>query len=87
MPRPGPRRQFVGARMSDEQIRALDAIAEREGVDRSEIVRRAVDAYVGADLDAAREFARWELGDADWADLIVRAYLDPARARGVGHAE
>lgn len=46
MPRTGPRRQNVAVRMSAEQISALDAEAERQGVDRSEIVRRAVDAYL-----------------------------------------
>jgi metal-responsive CopG/Arc/MetJ family transcriptional regulator len=46
MPRPGPRRQYIGARMSEQQIVAIDRAAAREGVDRSEIIRRAVDLYV-----------------------------------------
>lgn len=32
-------------------------------------------------LDAAREFARWYLGDSGWADEILGAYLDPEDAR------
>lgn len=46
MPRPGPRRDLVCVRMSAEQIAALNEIAAREGTGTSEIVRRAVDAYV-----------------------------------------
>lgn len=47
MPRPGPRRQQVAVRLSAEQIAALDAEAERQGVDRSEVVRQAVDTFQG----------------------------------------
>lgn len=32
-------------------------------------------------LDAAREYARWHLGDPGIADRILRAYLDPEAAR------
>lgn len=28
-------------------------------------------------LRAARRLAGWELGDKSWADLIIRAYLNP----------
>lgn len=30
-----------------------------------------------AGLAAARRLARWEIGDADWASRLIRAYLDP----------
>lgn len=33
----------------------------------------------GRRMDAARARAQWELGDATWADTILRAYLDPDR--------
>lgn len=46
MPRPGPRRQFVGARMSAEQIDGLRAAAELAGVDVSDIIRQAIDEYL-----------------------------------------
>lgn len=46
MPRPGPRRQFVGARMSAEQIDGLRASAELAGVDVSDVIRLAVDEYL-----------------------------------------
>ena len=48
MPRPGPRRDLVCVRMSAEQIAAIDEAAARDDTDRSEVVRRAVDAYVEA---------------------------------------
>lgn len=32
-------------------------------------------------LDAARELCRWFLGDSNWADEVLLAYLDPAAAR------
>jgi hypothetical protein len=32
----------------------------------------------GDGLDAARRYAGWQLGDRSWADLILRAYLNPA---------
>lgn len=32
-------------------------------------------------LSAARALARYEIGDADWADMIISAYLNPAEAR------
>ncbi|MDF9748687.1 hypothetical protein [Arthrobacter sp. ES3-54] len=28
-------------------------------------------------LAAARRYARWHLGDAHWADAILRAYANP----------
>lgn len=31
-------------------------------------------------LQAARRLAGWELGDASWANLIIRAYLNPDEA-------
>lgn len=39
MPRPGPRRAIVGVRMKSEAIEYVDALAEVEGVNRSEMVR------------------------------------------------
>ena len=46
MPRPGPRRDLVCVRMSDAQIAALDELAAEDDTDRSDIVRKAVVAYV-----------------------------------------
>lgn len=31
-------------------------------------------------LQAARRLAGWEIGSADWADIIIRAYLNPDAA-------
>lgn len=31
-------------------------------------------------LAAARKFAQWEIGDSSWANLILKAYFDPAYA-------
>lgn len=28
-------------------------------------------------LQAAQRYAGWEIGDRSWADLILRAYLNP----------
>jgi hypothetical protein len=28
-------------------------------------------------IEQARKRAEWELGDSNWADIIVRAYLNP----------
>lgn len=42
MPRPGPRRPLVCVRMSEDDIALIDAYAEREGVNRSEMIRRLV---------------------------------------------
>lgn len=28
-------------------------------------------------IEAARRYAGWHIGDRSWADLIIRAYLDP----------
>lgn len=28
-------------------------------------------------MAVAREFARWEIGDSGWADMIIDAYFDP----------
>jgi predicted transcriptional regulator len=47
MPRPGPRRRQVAVRLSAEQVAALDAEAERQDVDRSEVVRQAIDKFLG----------------------------------------
>lgn len=39
MPRPGPRRAMVGVRLSAEGIAAVDAMADKRGVTRSEMIR------------------------------------------------
>lgn len=31
-------------------------------------------------LSAAREYARWHLGDPEWADILLSVYRDPAGA-------
>lgn len=55
MPRPGPRRPLVAVRLSDEEIAAVDAIAEARGVTRSDVIRDAVrDAIQKERRDAAR---------------------------------
>lgn len=39
MPRPGPRMPHLSVRMSEEEIEAVQVIAEREQVNRSEAAR------------------------------------------------
>lgn len=46
MPRPGPRRGNTAVRMSEEQVKALDRLAELDGVNRSDEIRRAVDEMI-----------------------------------------
>jgi Arc/MetJ-type ribon-helix-helix transcriptional regulator len=53
MPRPGPRRPIVCVRLSDQQIAAIDQLADEAGVNRSEIIRSAVDLLV-EETDAGR---------------------------------
>lgn len=38
-------------------------------------------------LSAARACAQWHLGDPDWADSIINAYLNPEAARELLHEE
>lgn len=38
-------------------------------------------------LAAARRLAGWEIGDKNWADLIIRAYLNPAEANALLDAD
>ena len=40
----GERSPFVGLRLPASDIREIDALAEQEGVNRSEMVRRLIDA-------------------------------------------
>jgi metal-responsive CopG/Arc/MetJ family transcriptional regulator len=48
MPRPGPRRPQVAIRLSEEKIAEIDAFAEAEKANRSEIIRRLVDEALAA---------------------------------------
>ena len=34
-------------------------------------------------IAAARRFARWHLGDPNWADQIIRAYTNPSEANAM----
>lgn len=43
MPRPGPRRPVIALRLGAEGLALVDERAEREGVNRSEMIRRMVD--------------------------------------------
>jgi hypothetical protein len=38
-------------------------------------------------LNAARRLAGWELGDAIWAERIIRAYMDPEGTHAALDAE
>lgn len=42
MPRPGPRRPVLMLRIGEEDLAELERLAERDRVNRSEIVRRLV---------------------------------------------
>lgn len=42
MPRPGPRRKAVATRLTAEDIAQVDAYAEAEGVNQSEMLRRLI---------------------------------------------
>ena len=46
MPRPGPRRPLVAVRMDDETVAALDRVAERNAMTRSDIVRAAIAEFL-----------------------------------------
>jgi len=48
MPRPGPRRPIVAVRLSEQGIAAVDKLAETEGVNRSEMIRRLLSEAVAA---------------------------------------
>ncbi len=52
MPRPGPRRPLVAIRLSDEGIAHIDQRAEKQGVNRSEMVRRML-AYAAQHMPPA----------------------------------
>lgn len=43
--------------LTEEQRRRIDEIARAEGVTLAEVVRRALDAYLSADRDAAADLA------------------------------
>jgi len=49
MPRPGPRRPLVAIRLSDEGIAHVDKLAEEQGVNRSEMIRRML-AFASAKM-------------------------------------
>jgi hypothetical protein len=51
MPRPGPRRPLVAIRLATDEIAWLDQRAEAEGLNRSEVVRRAL-AYARKHMPA-----------------------------------
>jgi metal-responsive CopG/Arc/MetJ family transcriptional regulator len=40
MPRPGPRRPLVAVRLSEQGIAEVDRLAQAQGVNRSEMIRR-----------------------------------------------
>jgi predicted DNA-binding protein len=44
--------------LTEEQRRRIDQLAEAEGVAMAEIVRRALDEYLGDDIDATGVLAR-----------------------------
>lgn len=51
--------------LSEEQRRRIDQIACAEGITLAEVVRRAVDAYVGAERDAGAALAATFGADPD----------------------
>jgi len=51
-----PRRQTL-VQLTDELVALLDERAARRGVSRSELIRRAIEAYVAGDEDAAIDAA------------------------------
>lgn len=44
-------------------------------------------ALEGDGLRVARQYAMWYLGDPNWADAIIDAYLNPERVREILLAE
>jgi metal-responsive CopG/Arc/MetJ family transcriptional regulator len=57
MPRPGPRRTAVGARLSDQELAGVDRLVAEQGTTRGEVIREMVQAGLRA---AARQQARRE---------------------------
>ncbi len=53
--------------LTDHQRRMIDEIAQAEGVSLAEVVRRALDAYLEAERDAAAELASTFGADPDAA--------------------
>lgn len=47
-PRPGPVRPIVGVRIKQDAIDYIDQLAEREGVGRSEMIRRLIGEALAA---------------------------------------
>jgi len=47
-PRPGPRRPIIGIRVKPDAITYIDALAQAEGVNRSEMIRRLLAEAIGA---------------------------------------
>jgi predicted DNA-binding protein len=43
--------------ISEEQRRRIDAAAAAQGLTRAEIIRRAIDAYLGTDVDLSATLA------------------------------
>jgi metal-responsive CopG/Arc/MetJ family transcriptional regulator len=55
MPRPGPRRPLVAVRLSTTGLAVIDAMAEQEGVNRSEMIRTLLAEAVQARQAKARQ--------------------------------
>ncbi|HWI04673.1 MAG TPA: CopG family transcriptional regulator [Acidimicrobiales bacterium] len=53
--------------LTDDQRRMIDEIAQAEGVTLAEVVRRALDAYLRAERDAAEALASTFGADPDAA--------------------
>lgn len=74
-------RRQVLVQLSDELVASLDERAARRGVSRSELVRRAVEAYVTSDEDAEIDraivegYRRIPQEDDSWSDGLLDEQL------------
>lgn len=58
MPRPGPRRPLVALRLGNEVTATVDRLAEQDGVNRSEMIRKLIaEAICARDARDPREVA------------------------------
>lgn len=46
----------------------------------AQVIQKAAEDAHHEGLQAARAYAQWHIGDPDWADSIVDAYLHPKQA-------
>jgi predicted transcriptional regulator len=68
-------RKQVLVQLDDEQVAALDRLARATSDNRSELIRRAIDLYLGAAAEA--------VADLRYADAYRRMPEDPAELEGL----